>query len=200
MITVRPETKKDYPAITQIIGTAFGQSNEGRLVENLRRNKKFIERLSPVAWPEHKMAGHILFSPITIRNQHREFESLALAPVAVFPDEQRRGIGSELIRQGLTVCRKEGFRSVIVLRYPDDYPRFGFRKASRWKIFAPFAYRMKPPWRLNRKQTRFATLRVSYSIGKSLTAFRQHIGVSLLFSERRSSYAEYQRGSYQLSV
>lgn len=138
MIAIRPETKEDFPAITQIIDAAFGQSSEGRLVENLRRNKKFITRLSLVALYRHERVGHVLFFPIMINNQRSEYESLALAPVAVLPERQRMGVGFALIRQGLTACREEGFRSVIVLGHPEYYPRFGFQKASRWKISAPF--------------------------------------------------------------
>jgi len=38
MLTIRPERKDDYTQITQINDAAFRQPNEGRLVENLRKN------------------------------------------------------------------------------------------------------------------------------------------------------------------
>ena len=49
-----------------------------------------------------------------------------LAPVAVLPEHQRRGIGGRLIRRGLDLLREWGEQIVIVLGHPDYYPRFGF--------------------------------------------------------------------------
>lgn len=138
MLIIRPETAQDYALISQINDLAFGQKNESRLVENLRRNKKFISRLSPVAQLDNEIVGHILFFTLTIKNQPYEYESVALPPIAVLPAYQRRAIGSALIHAGLAQCRREGFCSVIVLGHPEYYPRFGFRRASTWKISAPF--------------------------------------------------------------
>jgi len=35
VLSIRPERKDDYAQITQIKEAAFGQTNEGRLVENI---------------------------------------------------------------------------------------------------------------------------------------------------------------------
>jgi putative acetyltransferase len=51
---------------------------------------------------------------------------LGLAPVAVHPKWQRRGIGSALIQRGLEECRKRGVGAVFVLGEPALYARFGF--------------------------------------------------------------------------
>ena len=58
--------------------------------------------------------------------------------MAVHLDYQKRGIGSKLIEKGLTMAKKLGFKSVIVLGHPEYYPRFGFEAASKWGIRAPF--------------------------------------------------------------
>jgi predicted N-acetyltransferase YhbS len=84
------------------------------------------------------LVGYVLFFPIKIVDGKLEHESIALAPVSVHPKHQKKGIGSALIKEGLTRCKKEGFQSVIVLGHPEYYPRFGFRPASNWKISAPF--------------------------------------------------------------
>ena len=55
---------------------------------------------------------------------------LGLAPLAVLPSEQRRGIGAALVRAGLDACRACGCRFVVVLGDPAYYARFGFRRAS----------------------------------------------------------------------
>jgi putative acetyltransferase len=57
-------------------------------------------------------------------------DGLALAPLAVSPDFQRRGIGTALARAGLDACRKQGVPFVFVLGNPAYYSRFGFRPAN----------------------------------------------------------------------
>ena len=63
---------------------------------------------------------------------------MALAPVAVLPEFQKQGIGSELIREGLKACQQLGYDSVIVLGHPEYYPKFGFKQADTWGIKDPF--------------------------------------------------------------
>ena len=55
----------------------------------------------------------------------------ALAPVAVLPDYQNRGIGSRLIREGLAACERGGCGFVVLLGEPAFYRRFGFDRADR---------------------------------------------------------------------
>lgn len=59
---------------------------------------------------------------------------MGLAPMAVMPAAQRRGIGSALIRSGLERCAQLGYSAVVVLGHPEYYPRFGFVPASRFGI------------------------------------------------------------------
>ena len=64
--------------------------------------------------------------------------SLSLAPMAVDPEYQNRGIGSRLVEEGLEKARESGFTSVVVLGHPTFYPRFGFVNASNWSITSPW--------------------------------------------------------------
>jgi putative acetyltransferase len=137
-LNVRPETRKDNTKITEINDLAFGQKNEGTLVEKLRKTKRFIPGLSLVAEVDGEVVGHILFYPILIDAGKVKFESLALAPMSVHPEFQKRGIGSRMVKEGIKSAKEHGFSSVIVLGHPEYYPRFGFGPASRWDIHAPF--------------------------------------------------------------
>jgi len=137
-LKIRPETAQDLTKITEVNNLAFGQKNEGMLVEKLRQTDRFISELSLVAELEGRIVGHILFYPVTIRSADSEFTSLSLGPMAVIPELQRQGIGSRLVTEGLAAAARLGHRSVIVLGHPEYYPRFGFKPASRWNIKAPF--------------------------------------------------------------
>ena len=137
-ITLRPETSKDYQEITRVNDLAFGQKNEGIIIESLRKNKNFVPELSIVAEKDGMIIGHILFFPIQIKSKDSSYKSVSLAPMAVLPEYQNQGIGGKLVRYGLEKCREKGYQSVIVLGHPEYYPRFGFEKASKWGIRPPF--------------------------------------------------------------
>src|SRR5690606_22745960 len=80
-----------------------------------------------------------LFSDLPIITTSGTVPALALAPMAVLPEFQRQGIGSELVRRGLDVCREQGHRIVIVLGHPDFYPRFGFSSDLAQPLLSPFS-------------------------------------------------------------
>ncbi len=137
-LRIRPETDEDTTRITKINDRAFGQEDEGILVQRLRRADAFDAGLSLVAEVDGTVIGHILFYPVVIESGVGSNWTLALAPMAVIPELQNKGIGSALVAEGLEAARKRGHRSVIVLGHAEYYPRFGFRPASRWDIKAPF--------------------------------------------------------------
>jgi putative acetyltransferase len=138
MTTIRPEIPDDLSMIYEIIFLAFGGTGEADLVNRIRNSPQFIPELSLVAEIDGHLVGHILFSKITIENDGKEMECLGLAPLAVHPAWQRKGIGSQLVQIGLKTCVNNGHGLVIVLGHPEFYPRFGFIPASRKGIFAPF--------------------------------------------------------------
>ncbi|MCD4665548.1 MAG: N-acetyltransferase [Bacteroidales bacterium] len=138
-IKIRKELENDFPDVFNLNLTAFGQESEPKLVELLRKSIAFIPELSLVAEVDNKIVGHILFTKIKIKdNNGNEFNSLALAPMAVRPDLQKNGIGGQLVRFGLNKARELGYKSVIVLGHEHYYPKFGFVPAGKWKIKAPF--------------------------------------------------------------
>ena len=139
-LLIRPETPAEFAAVAQLLRQAFPGPEEATLVEQLRRRPDFRPTLSLVAETAGAVVGHILLTPIGVEPAAggAPVPSLALAPVAVLPAWQRRGIGAGLVATGLAAARTEGFGSVILLGHPAYYPRFGFGPASRWGIRAPF--------------------------------------------------------------
>ncbi|MCK5566487.1 MAG: N-acetyltransferase [Actinomycetia bacterium] len=132
-ILIRKEEEKDYKNIYEVNRLAFEQENESKLIEKIRVGSNFIPDLSLVADINNRIVGHILFSKIKIIG-NSIFETLALAPMAVLPELQKRGIGSNLINRGMEKAKELGFDSIIVLGHKDYYPRFGFKRASKWNI------------------------------------------------------------------
>ena len=132
MIIVRTERPEDIEGIREVNKRAFGQPQEADIVDTLRG--ACPDALSFVAIEGDRVVGHILFSPATIHSGDDEVRGMGLAPMAVVPDEQRRGIGSKLVRTGLDVLKESSCPFVIVLGHPEYYPRFGFVPASHYDL------------------------------------------------------------------
>ena len=137
-VTIRKETSRDYDQISLVNDMAFNHKQEGELILNLRKRTEFLPELSLVAEFNDKIVGHILFFPITILSESDKIQTLSLAPMSIMPGFQNKGLGGDLIMAGLKVADEMGFTSVVVLGHPRYYPKFGFKKASKWKIKAPF--------------------------------------------------------------
>ena len=87
------------------------------------------------------VVGHVLFSDLAIRTDGGTVPALALAPMAILPEFQRKGIGSTLVQVGLEACRGAGHRIVVVLGHSDFYPRFGFSAKLAEPLLSPFSGR-----------------------------------------------------------
>jgi putative acetyltransferase len=137
-VGIRPETPADRLAIRAVNEQAFGKPNEANLVDALRASPAFIPELTLVATVDDQVVGHVLFSRITVEGDGESVEVLALAPIAVRPEWQRQGIGSQLIRAGLERTAALGYRAVVLIGHPTYYPRFGFSPARAFGLECPF--------------------------------------------------------------
>ncbi|TDO07631.1 putative N-acetyltransferase YhbS [Bacillus subtilis] len=140
---IRQELTHEYNTTEDIVKRAFlnekySDKKEHFLVNKIRKSDAFIPELSLVAVNGKGIVGHVLLSKIKIVDGDNAVDSLALAPVSVAPEYQRKGIGSQLIHVALKKAKELGYRSVIVLGHKDYYPKFGFKPASLWNIKAPF--------------------------------------------------------------
>jgi putative acetyltransferase len=128
---VRSESDVDRAAIRAVNEAAFGSPVEADIIDALRA--KGVELVSLVADRDGAILGHILFSPVSLAG-HDALELMGLGPMAVLPREQRKGIGSALVREGLRQCKQLGAQAVVVVGHPQYYPRFGFAPARRYGI------------------------------------------------------------------
>lgn len=132
---IRRETPADAPAIHEVTTAAFLQAahssgTEARIVDALRDSGSLT--LSLVAERDGKVVGHAAFSPIMIDGQEADW--FGLGPVAVSPDVHGKGIGSALIREGLSLLESRGARGCVVLGEPGYYGRFGFTQHPALKL------------------------------------------------------------------
>jgi putative acetyltransferase len=128
VITIRPEQPGDMQAIREVNRRAFGQEQEGAIVDALRANG--AAQLSLIASLDGRIVGHILYSPVQVG----DVVGAGLGPMAVLPDYQRRGIGSRLVEAGIQRLEEQGCPFFVVVGHPAFYPRFGFEPASRHGI------------------------------------------------------------------
>ena len=138
-IRVRKEATKDYDNIEKLVKEAFltadhADHDEQHLVARLRGSRAFVPELALVADRGESLAGYALFTEIRVGNA----TLLCLAPLAVHPDCQKKGIGSKLIRAGEIVAREMGYRGISILGDSAYYGGFGYVPASRYGILPPF--------------------------------------------------------------
>jgi len=138
-LLIRKEEPEDIYAIRLLNTAAFGREAEAYLVDKLRAAKALT--LSLVATEKCYVVGYIVFSPVVIESERQILSAVGLGPMAVSPERQGCGIGSQLVEAGLNEIRKCGHTIVVVLGNPEFYARFGFLPAGqfgiRWEIGVP---------------------------------------------------------------
>jgi putative acetyltransferase len=134
---IRGRWPADDAAIRRLNDDAFGGNYESRLIEDLRAAG--LDAIELVAVENDDLVGHILFSALATTVDRQPVPTLALAPMVVRPDRQRRGIGRALVRAGLDLARHRGWQAVLVLGHKAYYPRFGFSAALARPLRAPFS-------------------------------------------------------------
>jgi putative acetyltransferase len=136
-----PADTQERSVVHSIHEAAFGRPDEADLVDKLRsEGAVLLSLVAELEQPEaeQQIAGHILFSRMSIETSTGPVPAAALAPVAVLPAHQRRGIGEQLIRCGLDLLRAQSERIVIVLGHPDYYSRFRFSSEKARYLESPF--------------------------------------------------------------
>jgi putative acetyltransferase len=136
MMFVRRERPEDSATIRLVNEEAFGRRDEADLVDRLRAQGVVLA--SFVAEVDGRIAGHILFSRMSIETTDKSIAAVALAPLAVIPKFQRQGIGTMLTAHGLDWLRGGIEQVVFVLGHPDYYQRFGFSTGKARFIESPF--------------------------------------------------------------
>ena len=136
---IRKSTESDSKEILNIHLQSFGKE-EGpviaTLVDDLMNDETAMPLLSLVAVENNTLIGHILFTKVVVT--HTDISAHILAPLAILPEEQKKGMGEKLINEGLRLLKASGTELVFVLGHPGYYPRCGFIPAGEQGFEAPY--------------------------------------------------------------
>lgn len=125
---IRPENNDDHNAISETTITAFedhpfSQQTEHLIIDELREADALT--VSLVAVINEQVIGHIAFSPVSISDGTVDW--YGLGPVSVLPEFQGQGIGSKLIKTGVShIMNGIGGRGCVLVGPPNFYSMFSF--------------------------------------------------------------------------
>jgi len=122
---IQPVTDEARPKANALLLRAFaGSTYEAELVQKLHANHKPMHAW--VAIHTNRAIGYIAFSNAY---HGKDVVGLHLAPMAVMPEFQKQGVGSQLIRFAL---RQPSIKdqTLFVLGAPAFYRKFGFEPAA----------------------------------------------------------------------
>lgn len=123
---IRKTIPEDLNAVLNIHRSAFSEEPVvSGLVNDLFSDKSAKPVFSLIAIEGDRPVGHILFTNAKLEGGDNVKASI-LAPLGVIPEYQKKGIGGELIKEGLKTLKENGIDLVFVLSHPEYYPRFGF--------------------------------------------------------------------------
>jgi putative acetyltransferase len=150
---IRVEQPIDIDQIHELHRMAFDGPAEAELVDAIRSGPDFLPELSLVAVTDDgSILGHVLVSRVVLEAadpQVARTDALALAPIAVLPPHQGRGIGMALMRAVLDAADARDEPMMIVVGSPTFYGRFGFVPAADLGITGPYervgdAFQVRP--------------------------------------------------------
>jgi len=148
MITIRLAQETDLASIQKVIEIAFSDE-ENKVIMNLAADLS-KETTSPsikslVAEVDNHVIGYVSCSPIFLKSGSG-FSGYILAPLAVSPEHQKQGVGSNLINSGIDLLTKEGADALLVYGDPSYYERFGFKEEVGRSFVPPYPLQYPVGW------------------------------------------------------
>ncbi len=131
--TIRPARREDYPAVYELVKTAFqtarvSDGKEQDFVEELRRREGLCLEL--VAEREGVLTGHVMLTetdvPLPSEEEPQYWKFVMLAPLSVRLEDRGRGLGGALMREAAQMAQAN---AIFLVGDPDYYGRYGFENA-----------------------------------------------------------------------
>ncbi|MBT6442662.1 MAG: N-acetyltransferase [Alphaproteobacteria bacterium] len=127
MISIKSEVPEEGPAIEHLLDIAFGPDRKSRPSYKVREGVAPQSSLCFAAHHGPSLAGVIRFTPVHVGDDSR---AVLLGPIAVHPDHENLGIGSQLMKTGIAATKAVDLQLIIAIGEPGYLTRFGFEPAS----------------------------------------------------------------------
>jgi len=130
IMDIRLAQETDLDSILKIIKTAFSDEDNKviiNLVQELHQETTSPSIKSLVAEVDNQVIGYVSYSPIFLKSDS-SIVGYILAPLAVSPEHQKQGVGSNLINAGIEMLTKDGVGVLMVYGDPNYYGKFGFKE------------------------------------------------------------------------
>jgi len=147
-MNIRLAQETDLDSILKVIETAFSDEENKvimNLVQELSREVTSPSIKSLIAEVDNQVIGYVSYSPIFL-NFDTSISGYILAPLAVSPEHQKQGVGSNLINAGIDMLTKEGADVLLVYGDPAYYGRFGFEEEIGRSFVPPYTLQYPFGW------------------------------------------------------
>ena len=145
---IRVATRLDGGVVREVHQCAFSE-DERDVVSELAVRLLFEETtpatFSLVAECDDAVVGHAAFSPVRIAIDEN-VRGYILAPLAVKPAYQGRGVGSQLIESGKEQLLQLGAQLLFVYGDPAFYSKFGFHHDAADRYTPPYTLKYPYGW------------------------------------------------------
>ncbi len=155
-MVIRKATRQDRSQIRDLHLAAFDASeNEAvaGLAAELLDDTSSPPTLSLVAESDDAVVGHVAFSPVGLAGD-ASFNGFLLGPLGVLPAFQGRGIGAQLVREGMQALSDADV--LFVYGDPAYYGRFGFSAEAAAGLTAPYPLQFDFGWQALHQKPRNA--------------------------------------------
>jgi predicted N-acetyltransferase YhbS len=134
-LDVRAERAEDAKRVRILVAAAFGDDDTADFVEAVRQKAEVC--LAELALAGGAIVGHAQWCAAPLSVDGRAVKGAYLPCLSVEPGAQKRGIGSRLVRSGLTRLAAMDYEAATLLGDPAYYARFGFSSVLARRIEAP---------------------------------------------------------------
>ena len=147
-MNIRLAQETDLDSILKVIETAFSDE-ESKIIMTLsaelsnETNRASITSL--VAEVDTQVIGYASYSPILLKTAS-SISGYILAPLAVSPEHQKQGVGSNLINAGIDMLTKDGVGVLLVYGDPAYYGKFGFKEEIGHSFVPPYTLQYPFGW------------------------------------------------------
>ena len=145
---LRYAEKTDFDSILKVIETAFSDEENKvimNLVQELHQETTSPSIKSLVAEVDNQVIGYVSYSPIFLKSD-TNITGYILAPLAVSPEHQKQGVGSNLINAGIDMLTEDSVGVLLVYGDPAYYGRFGFKEEIGQSFVPPYSLEYPFGW------------------------------------------------------